>query len=40
VLDSIRLTFTHKGVLVVNGPGVVFVLSDADLIRNDKDLRC
>jgi hypothetical protein len=23
---SIRMTFTHKGVLVVNDPGVVFVL--------------
>jgi hypothetical protein len=33
VSDSIRLTFTNKGVHVVNGPGVVFVLSHGDLTR-------
>jgi hypothetical protein len=38
--DSIGLTFTHRGVPVVNGPGVVFVLSNVDLTRNDKDSRC
>jgi hypothetical protein len=26
--------------LVVNGPGVVFLLSHVDLIRSDKDSRC
>jgi hypothetical protein len=30
---NIRLTFTHMGVLVVNGRGVVFVLSHGDLTR-------
>jgi hypothetical protein len=33
VSDSIGLTFTHRGVPVVNGPGVVFVLSHGDLTR-------
>jgi hypothetical protein len=36
---SIGMTFTHKGVFVVNGPGVVFLFSHADLTRNDKDSR-
>jgi hypothetical protein len=33
MLDSIGLTFNHRGVAMVNGPGVVFVLSHGDLIR-------
>jgi hypothetical protein len=36
----IRMTFNHRGVHVVNGPGVVFVLSNVYLTRNDKDSRC
>jgi hypothetical protein len=40
VSDSIRLMLTHKGVTMVNGPGVVFILSHANLTRNDKDSRC
>jgi hypothetical protein len=40
VSDSIGLTLTHMGVLVVNGPGVFFLLSHVDLNRNDKDSRC
>jgi hypothetical protein len=40
VSDSIRMTLTHKGVPMVNGLGVVFLLSHADLTRNDKDSRC
>jgi hypothetical protein len=38
--DSIGLTLTHRGVLVVNGPGVVFVLSHGDLTRMGKRPRC
>jgi hypothetical protein len=40
VSNSIELTLTHNGVQVVNGPGVVFILSHVYLTRNDKDLRC
>jgi hypothetical protein len=40
VLDSIRMTLTHKGVPVVNGLAVVFLHSHYDLTRNDKDSRC
>jgi hypothetical protein len=40
VSDSIGLTLTHNGVHVVNGAGVVFLLSHVDLTRNDKYLRC
>jgi hypothetical protein len=36
VSDSIELTLTHNGVPMVNGPGVVFLLSHVDLTRNDK----
>jgi hypothetical protein len=39
VSDSIGLTLTHKGVPMVNGSGVVFLLSHTDLTRNDKDSR-
>jgi hypothetical protein len=34
--DNIGMTFTHRGVPMVNDPGVVFVLSNVDLTRNDK----
>jgi hypothetical protein len=33
------MTFTHRGVPVVNGLGVIFVLSHGDLTWNDKDLK-
>ena len=33
MLDNIELTLTHKGVPMVNGLGVVFVLSHGDLTR-------
>jgi hypothetical protein len=36
VSDSIGLTFTHMVVPVVNGLGVVFVLSHGDLTRTGK----
>jgi hypothetical protein len=29
-------TFTHRAMLVVNGPGVLFLLSHVHLIRSDK----
>jgi hypothetical protein len=34
--DSIGMTLTHRGVPVVNGLGVVFVLSHGDLTRTGK----
>jgi hypothetical protein len=40
VSDSTELTLTHNGVLVVNGLGVVFILSHVYLTRNDKYSRC
>jgi hypothetical protein len=40
MLVSIELSFTQKGVPVVNGPGVLFLLSHTNLTRNDKDSRC
>jgi hypothetical protein len=33
------MTFTHRGVPVVNGLGVIFFLSHGDLTWNDKDLK-
>jgi hypothetical protein len=36
VSDSIGMTLTHRGVPVVNGPSVVFVLSHGDLTRMGK----
>jgi hypothetical protein len=39
VSHSIRLTFTHTGVPMVNGLGVMFVLSRGNLNWNDKELK-